>query len=550
MSTTTPSKNGNHQTASEFPNRIQQAEAGERRRKPTLARKKKSVSVKTLADCICAKDHFAQDAGGKLYRYVKGVYKRKAEGFLKAEVKRLCLRLNAADDWSTRLASEVVEYIRVDAPELWERPPIDVLNVKNGLLRLRDRKLLPHSPEHLSTVQLHFDWDPDAGCPAIEKFVGEVFPEDAVDLAWEITGWLMVPDVSIQKAILLTGEGANGKSTYLTMLTAFIGKTNTAGVALHSLEKDKFKVSRLLGKLANICPDLPSEHLSGTSTFKAIVGGDTLDAEYKFRDSFDFVPFSRLVFSANHPPRSQDASHAFFRRWVVIPFDRTLEPSEQIPRDVLDARLAAPGELAGLLNKALDARERLRRQGGFSEPPSVQAAWQEFHATTDPLAVWLERFTIDDPDAVITKKDLRLAYSSECERRGRPSMNTKQFGQALKRLRPSLQDGQRVVNSKYQWCYVGIGFIHPSEDDTRDARDARDYPGLFLSHARGPEEDQVSTQEQSRGNRVHPVHRVHCVSDCQHVWRDETAPDGRVRVVCSKCSKFQGYKETSDNDEQ
>jgi putative DNA primase/helicase len=41
-------------------------------------------------------------------------------------------------------------------------------------------------------------------------------------------------------------------------------------------------------------------------------------AEYKFKDSFEFVPYSRLVFSANHLPKSQDASPAFFRRWHAV----------------------------------------------------------------------------------------------------------------------------------------------------------------------------------------------------------------------------------------
>jgi len=72
--------------------------------------------------------------------------------------------------------------------------------------------------------------------------------------------------------------------------------------------------ARLVGRLANICPDLPATDLVSTSVFKAITGGDPLVAEYKFRDSFEFIPYTRLVFSANHPPKSQDASPAFFRR--------------------------------------------------------------------------------------------------------------------------------------------------------------------------------------------------------------------------------------------
>jgi len=90
-----------------------------------------------------------------------------------------------------------------------------------------------------------------------------------------------------------------------------------------------------VGKLANICSDLPSDHLTSTPTFKTIVGGDYLLGERKFQGSFEFLPFYRLVFSTNHCPQSKDSSTAFFRRWLVIPFARTFAPNEQISRAVL-----------------------------------------------------------------------------------------------------------------------------------------------------------------------------------------------------------------------
>jgi len=412
--------------------------------------------VKMLADLICAGEHFAQDAGGRLYRYADGVYRPRGEHFVRSEVKRLCVARNMTKAWSTRLANEVTEFIHVDAPQLWERPPIDVLNVQNGLLRVTDRKLLPHNPDHLSPVQLPVTFDPMARCPNIDAFVGQVFPPDAHDLAWEIPAWLMLPDTSIQKAILLTGEGNNGKSTWLSLVAAFLDKRNTSGVSLHKLEADKFAAARLIGKLANICPDLPSKHLAGTSTFKAITGGDTLTAEYKFKDSFDFTPFCRLVFSANHPPRSSDSSHAFFRRWLVVPFDRTFGPDEQIPRDILDAMLTSPAELSGLLNQALDALDHLRQRRAFSEPESVKKAWEDFHSETDPMAVWLDQATIEIPDGIIPKAVLIAGYNRHAASNGLPSIGNKRFGQAVHRLRPDVGDGQRMVNGHYQWCYVGL----------------------------------------------------------------------------------------------
>ena len=98
-------------------------------------------------------------------------------------------------------------------------------------------------------------------------------------------------------------------------------------------------MARLVGKLANICPDLPSTDLTGTSVFKSITGGDSLLAERKFEESFEFVPYARLVFSANLPPKSQDASPAFFRRWLVVPFEKTFQAGAHgtIPRAELDA---------------------------------------------------------------------------------------------------------------------------------------------------------------------------------------------------------------------
>jgi P4 family phage/plasmid primase-like protien len=467
--------------------------------------------IKTLADAICVRDYFAQDAGGRLYYYKNGVYRPHGERHVKAMVKTLLTAWGETKAWSTRLASEVVEFIRTDARETPDRPHMDLVNVENGMVRVEDGVLLPHDPKHLSVVQLPVKHDPAAACPSIEAFVAATFPADAHNLAWEIPGVLMVPATWLQMAILLLGEGCNGKSVWLSLIVRFLGRHNVATIPLHRLEADKFAVSRLAGKLANVCADLPSEHLAGTSTFKALTGGDTLSAEYKFKDSFDLEPYARLVFSANHPPRSADSSAAFFRRWKVIPFDHTFAPDEQIQRDVLDARLQAPGELSGLFNRALEGLRRVQRQRRFSEPESTQAAWKDFHATTDPLAVWLDRYTIDDPDTYITKQTLRVAYNAAVERDGRPTMTPKSFGQALYRLRPNIKEVQRTVGGRTQWCYLGIGLADNS--NSRNSLDSLDQPLSFhTTQAR-----EGTQGDSSRGgvkkisdDPVNPVNPVDC----------------------------------------
>lgn len=353
-----------------------------------------------------------------------------------------------------------MKYITVDAPLLWEKPPRDQVNVLNGLLVATTRTLSPHSPDFLSPIQLPVKFDATARCPAWDKFIGEVFPSDSEPIAWEIPAWLMTPDTSIQKAILLMGDGANGKSTYLRAVLAFIGKHNTAAVSLHKLENDRFSAARLIGRLANICPDLPGTDLTSTSVFKAITGGDPLMAEYKFKDSFDFIPYARLVFSANHPPKSQDASPAFFRRWIVVPFERTFADKAPgtIPGDKLDAVLSDPVELSGVLNKALIALAAIRTRG-LSESDSIKRATDEFRRATDPLAVWLDRCTILDPTAVTPQDQLHRDYCRNCADAGRPTITKTAFGRAMKKLRPGVTDHQRTVSGSLVWCYIGIALV-------------------------------------------------------------------------------------------
>jgi putative DNA primase/helicase len=413
-----------------------------------------------LAAMITVDSHFAVDSGGKLYVFQGGVYKPTGESYIKRRVKAILGALDVPQQWSSRKGEEVVKYIAVDAPELWERPEANVVNVENGLVDVRTRVLAPHSPTFLSPVQIPVKYDPAAHCPAWDKFIAEVFPEDTEAIAWEVPAWLMTPDTSIQKAILLTGDGANGKSTYLRAVLSFIGKHNSSALSLHKLENDRFSAARLIGRLANICPDLPTTDLVSTSVFKAITGGDPLMAEYKFKDSFEFIPYARLIFSANHPPKSQDASPAFFRRWLVVPFERTFADgaSGTIPRDRLDAMLAAPTELSGVLNKALEAIAAIRSRG-LSESDSTRRAMDEFRQATDPMAVWLDRHTILLPDAVIPQDRLYREYSHNCSSAGRPTISKTAFGRAMKKLRPTVADYQRTVNGVLAWCYVGIGLV-------------------------------------------------------------------------------------------
>ena len=393
----------------------------------------------------------------RVYHYAGGRYVGNGEEYIKKRVKVLLGDWGALDQWRSKLAKEVSEYILADAPMLWERPPTDVVNLQNGLLHVKTGKLRPHSPDHLSSIQLPVVFDPKAKCPAWDRFVPEVYPRDAHALAWEILGDFMVPDRSRQKAFLFLGDGGTGKSTYLTGATALLGQDNVSTVDLQKLEGNRFATAQLVGKLANISADLPSKHVEDTAIFKGVTGGDRLEAEYKFKSPFSFLPFVRLAFSANHPPRSKDISEAFWDRWLVIPFENKFRGTEkEIPRNELDAQLADPAELSGVMNKALKALRRLRKRGRFTESASMRKARQEFREVTDHFLIWLSREVILQPKATVAVSEVRRRYNKEAERAGRPVMTAAQFGKAFTGAFSDIKKTRKGPRGKQDWFYVGI----------------------------------------------------------------------------------------------
>ena len=120
--------------------------------------------------------------------------------------------------------------------------------------------------------------------------------------------------------------------------------------------------------------------------------------------------------------------------------------------------LADPTELSGVLNRAVEALTSIRGKG-LSESESIRRAMDEFRQTTDPVAVWLDRNTMLEPDALIPADRLWQDYNQDCMAKGRPTVSKTALGRAIAQLRPTIEKRQRTINGRLAWCYVGIGSI-------------------------------------------------------------------------------------------
>ena len=320
-------------------------------------------------------------------------------------------------EWSPTRVNDVLTWFNDSSPRLWDTPPLERVNVLNGILDLESGDLEPQSEDFLSPVQINAAWDPEAECPAVDRFVQRVFPYDAHEVFYQLAGLFMVPNSRCQKAVLFLGSGASGsgKSVAIALLRAFLGPWNVSNVPLHDLTEGSLSLAELRGKLLNISADVPERDFDDTTVFKQIVDGQlaVLRAPRKYRNPIEFQPFTRLLASADRVPRSADNSLGYLRRWLAVPFDTTLDDTTLDPA-LLD-KLTTPEELSGLLNRAVAEHRRLLEGGRLTESEKMAASKNKFDQASDSTRLFLEECVEESsPYDEINRTDLYNSYKDWC----------------------------------------------------------------------------------------------------------------------------------------
>jgi P4 family phage/plasmid primase-like protien len=404
----------------------------------------------TLARDVIAIGPLLTGEDERMWRYTGGVWRADKN------VVRYRTAWLTGNRYRSNHVTSVEDVIRSRVGTIAAAPVSQYINFRNGLLDWQTGELCEHSSSVLSTVQLPLEYQPDATCLHFDKFLSEVLPAaDVIDLVWELIGYFMYSGNPFHKAVMLIGKGRNGKGTFLRVLQALLGRFNIANVSLHDLVNTRFSTASLVGKLANIAGDIDASYLENTALFKAITGGDSISAEHKGRDRFDFTPWAVPVFSANKVPASADTTAGYLSRWLVIPFPYSFEGRED---RTLDAKLRTTAELQGIAAHAVSVLPTLLARHNFTTPDSVREATIEFNSKVDHVRRWAADCCelSAKHKLLVLRSTLYQAYTTWAEREGMHPVKASEFSDRLEALGAVLKirDGYRG--------FIGIQITDPS----------------------------------------------------------------------------------------
>lgn len=292
--------------------------------------------------------------------------------------------------------------------------PLELLPTRSGLLHLPTGELLPATPALFTRNALDFAHDP--GAPEPErwlKFLQEVWPDDdeadCITALQEFMGYLLTPDTSLQKALLIVGRKRSGKGTIGRVMGKLVGDANTVGPSLNSFGRSDFGLEPLLAKQLAIVSDM---RLSGRTDEAAvaenllrITGEDRVSVNRKHRSALEVTLRARFVVMTNEAPRFADRSGALVSRFIVLPMRQSF-----FGREDTGLTGALMAELPGILNWAVEGWRRVRATKRITQPQAGADVALQMGDLSSPIPAFVREWCEAGPEHWVAKDRLFTAF--------------------------------------------------------------------------------------------------------------------------------------------
>ena len=388
--------------------------------------------------------HHIKRINGQLHVYKDGIY---CAGYRNIEF----MMLRAYPQMRDSQRREVLKYIEVMCPESEPMADANLIAFRNGIYNVVDDTLTAFSPDVVITNQIPWDYNPVAFSDLADTTLNKMACQDPEIrcLLEECIGACFYRRNELSISMFLTGEKANGKSTFLQMLQDVLGVQNTSNLGLDELD-ERFSVSTMFGKLANIGDDISDDFLHGRSIahFKKIVSGNMVKAENKGQDPFFYKPTVKLIFSANQIPRMRDKTGAVLRRMVIIPFNATFSKSDPDYDPYIAWKLKDQEVMEYLVKIGIDGLKRILENHSFTQSRKVDAEIKEYTEYNNPVLMFLGETEAEE----IINQETKLVYSKYeifCKNNGFQCMGLMVFSKEINRqlnceTKQKRIDGKRV----------------------------------------------------------------------------------------------------------
>ena len=363
--------------------------------------------------------HLRKNEIGTIYKYDKGVYKVITD----QEISDMMLNGLYEDMlWGYRTKKHVSDKV---ACLLSIIPPLVIsddkgylANVRNGLLNIYTKELMPHTPEFVSLIQYPVDFDPLATCPTWDKCIKDWMSgpeqEEKTRLLKQFSGYCLSSSMLYDRALFMVGDGGNGKSTFIDTIAMVIGPEATSHIDLESLYSE-FGFHGLIGKRLNIIEEVHGNYYQ-SNKLKKLISGEQVTINIKYKPQYTFRPQAKFVFSVNLLPRVDDTSTATERRICCLQFLNNYRDNPNYELRSSIGLLAK--ELSGILNWMIDGAIDLADSKQFVKTEEQTKMLKEYREENSSVEGFLSHCVVTGTEEIIDTAELYSEYRKWSETYG------------------------------------------------------------------------------------------------------------------------------------
>jgi putative DNA primase/helicase len=298
-----------------------------------------------------------------------------------------------------------------------------LLNVRNGVIDLRNGELMPHNPGLRLTQMAAVDYEQDARSELWERFIREVTSgdEERAEFLQQAFGLALTGDVSDEVLVCHNGGGCNGKSTALEAVGKMLGDYAAVAppgmFAARKFDAHPTEIAGLRGKRFVTATEQEANKALRESLIKQMTGGDTIRTRGMREDFWEMVPTWHIHIAYNTAPRLSGTDDGIRRRLRVVPWDASFKHA---PDPTIKERLTGEAERAGILNWCLDGLRKRLASGRLFSPESVMIATEEYIDDEDLIGRFIVERTEGDTDSVIEVREMLRAFREWMQADGAP----------------------------------------------------------------------------------------------------------------------------------
>lgn len=337
----------------------------------------------------------------------------------------------------------------------------NLLNTKSGVVDLNTGEILPHDRKLMLSK--------NTGCrvdfsePTVwMKFLHDLFKrpkeeetEELISTIQMALGESLTGRTNKEHLYILFGSGSNGKSTFIKVVNDVFGDYGTSANSdllvqnSNSSQSNEFSLSALLGaRMVSTAETAEGKRLDEVM-IKKMLGGEKINAQFKYGQPFSFMPTFSPWMSTNNKPIIRATDFGTWRRIFFIPFLNTF--TEQTKDVDMPRKLAAENEK--ILGWMIRGAVRLHGEFGdkLPKPRCLEEALSDYKKELDVIVAFINDRCIPFPGMTMDAATLYQEYKEWAKNNSEYLFSESRFRQELPKK------GYKLTKDPNKgWTYEGL----------------------------------------------------------------------------------------------